>query len=438
MTQNVPATTAETSALVQHFLLYHGARYTSRASEDNWKHVPVTLTLTERALPGGIVLPGGIWLVLPWDTPTREQLTAWLARLRDVGQMPRVVVVVMSAPLLQEPGLLELSDRFGTQLVAISALDQMVYGSPVARALAHMYSPQQLQVLDSVNPLEHLGALGDPRNPEVFFERLRRTGHGIPVTLLLIALNVAVFLVMTPYGFELHRQALSRELLETGPAMAQGLDWQAFVRFFERGFLPEQLGPAGANIAALTVGEGQSWRLLSCAFIHANLLHIGMNMWVLKALGETAERLFGSVMFAALFVLSGLGGSIASLAWTLRSSPNLPSVGASGAVFGIMGGLLGFALARRQSVPVHVYRSLLRSGILFACVNIGLGFAIPMIDNAAHIGGLAFGFVTGIVLSRDLPPAQQPGTGQRVVVLAACLGALGLAYQFAAQLVRLQ
>jgi membrane associated rhomboid family serine protease len=437
MTPQSPTTTAETCALVQHFLLYHGARYSSRASEENWKHVPVTLRVTERHLPAGAVLPAGSWLVLPWDTPTIEQLTIWLERLASSGQMPRVVVVVMAAPMLREAMLARLAAQFGTEVIAVSAADQLVYGGPTARSLQHMYDPQQLQVLDTVNPLEHLASLGDPRNPEVFFERLRRAGHGIPVTLLLIAINVVVFLVMTPYGLELHRHELVRRAFDMGRVVPQGLDWSAFIEFFERGFLPEQLGPAGANIAGLTVGKGQTWRLLTCAFIHANLLHIGMNMWVLKALGETAERLFGSTMFAALFLLSGVGGSIASLAWTLRLAPNLPSVGASGAVFGIMGGLLGFAFSRRNSVPVHVYKSLLRSGLLFACVNIGLGFIIPMIDNAAHIGGLGVGIVCGVALSRDLPPAPQPSPGQRVVVLAACVGVLGLAYQFAAQLVRL-
>lgn len=436
-TPTTPTTTAETSALVQHFLLYHGAGYSSRASEDNWKHVPVTLQVTERKLPGGVALQQGAWLVLPWDTPTVEQLTAWLARLRGAGQMPRVVVVVMAAPILRETVLSQLSALFDTQLVGVSAADQLVYGAPAARALQHMYDPQQLQVLETINPLEHLASLGDPRNPDVFFERLRRGGHGVPVTLLLIALNIVVFLVMTPNGMELHRHEIVRRAFEMGRAVPAALDWQAFLEFFERGFLPEQLGPAGANIARMTVGQGQTWRLLSCAFIHANLLHIGMNMWVLKALGETAERLFGSPMFAALYLVSGVGGSVASLAWTLRLAPNLPSVGASGAVFGVMGGLLGFALSRRHSVPVHVYKSLLRSGLLFACVNIGLGFVIPMIDNAAHIGGLAVGVICGVVLSRDLPPAPQPSLAQRVVVLAACVGVLGLAYQLASQLVRL-
>jgi len=410
MTTPAPTTVADTSALVQHFLLFHGARYTSRASEESWKHVPVALAAPTIQMPNG-QLDAGQWLVLPWDRPTVAALEAWLERLRAAGPLPRYVVVVMAQAWLPAEELAPLSAAFGVELIAASASDCVLFGGRAATVLSDLYQPQQLHVLETVNPLEHLSALGDPRNPEVFFERLRRAGRGAPMTLLLIGLNLLVFIAMTAF----------RDGSGT---------------FFTT-FDPDILRAAGANVAAATVGESEAWRLLTCTFVHANVLHVGMNMYVLKSVGETAERLFGSVLFLVLYVLAGLGGSIASLAWTLSADPRMPSVGASGAVFGVMGGLLGFALSRRQSVPAPVYKSLLRISVFFTAVNIGLGMMVPQIDNAAHIGGLLVGFVAGTVLSRDLPPAPQPSATQRVVVIAACFGVLGLAYQIAAQFVRM-
>lgn len=412
----VPHTIPEVSALVQHYLLYRGATYTSRASEENWKHVPVTLAVPAASpVPAETPLPGGTWLVLPWEAPTGEQLAAYLQRLQQGGAMPDVVVVVMVAPMLREPVLRQLGVLYGIQVVGISAVDGLAFGSQAAHAVQQAFDPHQLAALETVNPLEHLAALGDPRNPDVFFERLRRASRGSPVTLLLVAVNVLVYVAMALFAED--RWAAVR------------IDAQA-------GFQLGQLRQAGANIAALTVTQHEVWRLLTCTFVHANIVHIAMNMLVLKSIGDTAERLFGPSMFSALYLLSALGGSIASLAWTLAAVPDMPSVGASGAVFGVMGGLLGFALSRRDSVPALVYRQLMRSALMFTVINIALGMWVAQIDNAAHLGGLGVGFVAGLILSRDLPPAPQPTAMQRVVVLSVCFGVLGVAFQLAAQLVQ--
>lgn len=420
MSPSMPATTANTSALVQHFLLYHGARYVSRASEDNWKRVPVTLQVPapsadDMAAPrvqSPPLLPG-TWLVLPWDAPSYEQVEAWLQQLADARMMPTVFVLVLLTPVLREAPLMQLSRQYGVRIVAVSAIDAMAYGDPTtAAAVQTLFHPQQRQALNNINPLDHLAALGDPRNPDVFFERLQRTGRGSPVTIALIALNVVVFVAM----MAMRPDAISGFLGEFGR---------------------EQLAATGANIAALTVGANEAWRLLTCTFMHANLLHIGMNMWVLKSVGDTAERLFGSAMFGVLYLLAGLGGSIASLGWTLADSPQLPSLGASGAVFGMIGGLLGFALSRRGSVPAQVFRGLTRSALMFTVVTVAFGLSFPMIDNAAHIGGLVVGFASGVVLSRDLPPAPQPSRIRRAAAVSACLVVLGIAFQFASSLVRM-
>ena len=183
----------------------------------------------------------------------------------------------------------------------------------------------------------------------------------------------------------------------------------------------------GANSFDLTVQHGEAWRLLACTFLHANLLHIAMNLYVLKSMGDFAERLFGSRAYLGVYLVSAIGGSLLSLAWTLSSSHNY-SVGASGAVFGVMGGMLGFALSRRKSVPMQVYRSMLRSAAMFTVINLAFGFSMKVVDNGAHIGGLVAGLVAGLALSRDLPPAPQPTTARRVTTYAVLAALLAVGY----------
>jgi len=197
-------------------------------------------------------------------------------------------------------------------------------------------------------------------------------------------------------------------------------------------FTIEQFIRYGANFAALTAGDDQWWRLVSCTFLHGGLLHLAFNMYALKVLGELAERLFGSAMFALVYILSGLGGSIASLGWTLAATPQTFSVGASGAVFGLMGALLGFALARKQSVPPKVFKGLTRSALFFIGINVAIGLSLAFVDNAAHLGGLAVGLPVGAALSRDLPPAPQPAVALRALAVGITALALLVAYHFSA------
>ena len=82
-----------------------------------------------------------------------------------------------------------------------------------------------------------------------------------------------------------------------------------------------------------------------------------------------------------------------------------------------MGALLGFALARRQSVPPRVFKGLTRSALFFIGINIAIGFSLSFVDNAAHLGGLAVGVPVGALLSRDLPPAPQPAAALRALAV---------------------
>jgi rhomboid protease GluP len=160
----------------------------------------------------------------------------------------------------------------------------------------------------------------------------------------------------------------------------------------------------GADSGPLVALEGQSWRVLSYMFVHVGAVHLGMNMWCLLSFGPLIERLYGNVAFAWIYVLSGVGGGLASLVW----NPTVVSAGASGAIFGIIGGLGAFLLAHRRAIPLEVLVPLRSTTSGFVLFNLFFGAMMPGIDNAAHVGGLVTGFVVGLALQRRWPPSRDP------------------------------
>lgn len=160
----------------------------------------------------------------------------------------------------------------------------------------------------------------------------------------------------------------------------------------------------GANFGPL-VREGQYWRLVTSMFLHGGLLHLAVNAWGLFQLGEIFELLLGSGRMLLVYFVAGIAGSVASVLFT-----NAPSVGASGAIFGLMGALIAFLLRRRQNLT-PVAKSLLGQLVVWAGINIAFGASTPGIDNAAHLGGCAAGFVLGLILRPrylPLPPSAEP------------------------------
>ena len=142
-------------------------------------------------------------------------------------------------------------------------------------------------------------------------------------TIVLIALNTLVYLIMA---------LQARSFLTFDPGLL--LNW-------------------GANAGALTSG-GQWWRLLTSTFEHGGLLHIALNMWCLYNLGWLAELLFGRSRFTLLYLMCGIGGSLASICWR----GNGLSVGASGAIFGIAGALIpAMLLHGNQQAPRAAQRA---------------------------------------------------------------------------------
>ena len=143
----------------------------------------------------------------------------------------------------------------------------------------------------------------------------------------------------------------------------------------------------GANYGPSTV-NGQWWRLLSSMFLHGGIIHLAFNMYALKILGPIVEKIFGNVGFLLIYLFTGLCGSLASVYSNAGSS-----VGASGAICGIFGALIGFMVFKRSSIPKEISSSIFRNAALVILLNAFIGLGVSQIDNSAHLGGLLSGFV---------------------------------------------
>jgi membrane associated rhomboid family serine protease len=135
--------------------------------------------------------------------------------------------------------------------------------------------------------------------------------------------------------------------------------------------------------------DGQYWRFLTSMFLHTGLLHLAFNMYALYLFGDLVEDIYGRVSFVAIYFLSGFLGSVASYAF---GSPYVIAVGASGAIFGLIGAWAAYNYKRRGTA---LGSANLRGAALIVAINLVLGFTIPGIDNLAHIGGLAAGAAAG-------------------------------------------
>lgn len=146
----------------------------------------------------------------------------------------------------------------------------------------------------------------------------------------------------------------------------------------------------GAKVNAAIL-QGQYWRLITPMFLHVGILHLGFNSYFLYRIGPWAERNLGTARFAAIYFLSGVAAAIASFA--LNSQP---SVGASGALFGVIGAMLP-VLYRNRSVLANT-RQMINSIVMTIAINLVIGFS-PGIDNWAHIGGLLAGVALALLIS---------------------------------------
>jgi rhomboid protease GluP len=225
-------------------------------------------------------------------------------------------------------------------------------------------------------------------DPQEFAWRLQQTTPRAWVTALLVGANVLVWLANVATGIH-----------PVAPRAADLLAW-------------------GGNHLPLTMQ--QPWRLLAATFLHGGIIHLGFNMWVLWDSGRVAERFYGSGQLLLIYLVSGLAGSIASLFFAAASGV---SVGASGAIFGVVGCLLAALFTKAHKLPAMLVTTMRSSMLLFVVYALAMGFMAGFIDNAAHIGGLVAGFLMGVVLTERFDHDEF----QRRAIVRASLAVAGAA-----------
>lgn len=151
------------------------------------------------------------------------------------------------------------------------------------------------------------------------------------------------------------------------------------------------------------VQNGQIYRLLTSMFLHSDIIHIACNMYALYILGPQVERYYGKTKFLLIYLLSGLLGSIFSCAFM---SADTISIGASGAIFGLLGSIAYFTYYYRATL-----QGLLRSQVVpVILLNLAIGFMVPGIDISGHIGGL----IGGILVSMGIGIGDKGRKGDQI------------------------
>lgn len=201
------------------------------------------------------------------------------------------------------------------------------------------------------------------------------TSAAAPVTRALIAINVAIYLVTVVQGSSLNAPGGS---------------------LFDKMFL---YGPY--------VNHGDWWRLITSAFLHASVLHIAFNMFALYVIGTPVEHYLGRARFLGLYLVSGLAGS----AGALLQTPTTLVVGASGAIFGILGAML---ILEWQATG-----RLAGNAMTWIFINLVISFTIPNISWGGHVGGLVGGILVTLSFARW-------GRGHAAYGRIGVVGALGL------------
>ena len=153
---------------------------------------------------------------------------------------------------------------------------------------------------------------------------------------------------------------------------------------------------AGAMYWPAVMESGQYYRLLTSMFLHADSTHLVNNMLILFLIGSRLEKVVGKVRFLVVYFLSGILAGVVSMGYNMWQERLVLAVGASGAVFGLVGALVWVVIAHRGRVQDLTVRQMM----LFTALSLYGGFADYQTDNAAHLGGLVVGFLLMMLLYR--------------------------------------
>lgn len=198
-----------------------------------------------------------------------------------------------------------------------------------------------------------------------FFEALRARRRWVPATLLFVTINVALFVWRVKRGI----------------AATADPDWRQLVQL-------------GASYGPLST-DGERWRLFTSTFVHRDYVHLGYNVAFLAVLGRYVERIYGSVAFAAIYLVSSLVAAVAITTW----GPLHVTYGASGGVAGVAGALMAFTVRRRLDVDELVRRRLRNAGLFLIGFGALAGLLNRRVSDVGHMTGLAVGFALGLALA---------------------------------------
>jgi rhomboid protease GluP len=211
-------------------------------------------------------------------------------------------------------------------------------------------------------------------------------------------------------------------------------------------FDAETLIRFGAKMNVLIRTRHEWWRFVTPVFIHGGILHLLFNMYGLWILGPYVERLYGSAKFVVIWVLTGVAGVAASyfavqpglshgfLGGVLFRSSDEPSVGASGALFGLVGVLFVFGIKYRHELPDEFKRAFGAGMLPTILLNLFIGFSVRFIDNAAHLGGLLSGIALAAII--DYKRSDERDTtsylwhAMQIICLSLVLVSFGFAYAY--------
>ncbi|KAK6947732.1 Peptidase S54, rhomboid domain [Dillenia turbinata] len=248
--------------------------------------------------------------------------------------------------------------------------------------------------------LENRGSMknrGPPQNPNgyhsTYYVESSETYWTSWLVPMIVVANIAVFIVVM-YINNCPSNSTTTEYY--GPCVAKFLGRFSFEPTKENPLL----GPSSSTLLKLgalewdkIVHQHQGWRLLTCMWLHAGVIHLLANMLSLVFIGIRLEQQFGFIRVGVIYFVSGLGGSILSSLF-IQSSNNI-SVGASGALFGLLGAMLS-ELLTNWTIYSNKAAALLTLVVVIV-INLALGI-LPHVDNFAHIGGFLTGFFLGFVL----------------------------------------
>ena len=253
------------------------------------------------------------------------------AYLNSKGINYRLDIIILS-----QNGNTNIENISLSKIIIDSNNDSIIYSSPELLPLANVLT-------EIINPRK----------------RSREIRKGFIVTISLIAINIIVYLISA---------MLSGSMVD--------IDSMTLLKM-------------GAKYNPL-ISRGEVWRLFTAAFLHGGILHLACNMYILYAVGTQVEKIYGKLRYIIIYILSALGSSILSYLF----APKSLSVGASGAIFGVLGALLVFVIKEKDKLS----KGTLGNILAVIALNLYIGFTTPNIDNYGHIGGLIVGIIISVIL----------------------------------------